>query len=139
MMSSACRLLVAFLAALAVAGCATNPSASVSGTGVVQAIQEVQKPSTGAQVVGTVGGALLGAWAGSQFGGGTGQTIASVAGGVGGSMAGSAVASRAATETVFDVSIKFDDGITRVLRVDQRPGIRPGDRVSVSGGAISRL
>jgi outer membrane lipoprotein SlyB len=139
MTSSPFRLFLALLAAVAFAGCATDPGVSISGTGVVQSIQEVQRPNTGAQVVGTVGGALLGAWAGSQFGGGSGQTIASVAGGVGGSMAGSAVANRASVDTVFDVVIQFDDGITRVVRVDQRPNVRPGSRVSVSAGAISPL
>lgn len=139
MPSYACRLFAAFLAVLALAGCATNPSPSISGTGVVQSIQEIQQPSAGANAVGAIGGALLGAWAGSAIGGGSGQTIASVAGGVGGSMAGSAVASRAAMETVFDVAIQFDDGITRVVRVGQRPPFRPGARVSVSGGAITPL
>jgi outer membrane lipoprotein SlyB len=139
-MTSAVRLCLAFLTALFFAGCATtDPNASISGTGVVQSISEITKPSTAANVVGTIGGAVLGAWAGSAIGGGTGQTIASVAGGVGGSMAGSAVANNVAQETVYDVSIQFDDGITRNLRVSQRPNVRPGQKVRVSGGVISPL
>jgi outer membrane lipoprotein SlyB len=139
-MSFNLRLALAFLAAVFVAACAnTGGSTSISGTGVVQSIQETQKPSTAANVIGTVGGAVLGAWAGSAIGGGTGQTIASVAGGVGGSMAGNAVANNVARETVWDVSIQFDDGITRSLRVDQRPNFRPGSKVRVTSGVITPL
>ncbi len=133
------RLVVAFAAALALAGCATTGPAPVSGTGVVQSIQELQKPSTTASVVGTVGGALLGAWAGSQIGGGSGQTIASVVGSVGGSMAGNAVAKNVASETVYDVTVQFDDGISRTVRVAQRPTVRPGSRVRVDNGVITPL
>lgn len=139
-MTAAVRLFVVSLALL-FAGCAStgNPNAAISGTGVVQSIQEIQKPSTTASVVGTVGGALLGAWAGSQIGGGSGQTIASIAGGVGGSMAGSAVANNVSQTTVWDVAIQFDDGITRSLRVDQRPNVRPGTKVRVTNGFIAPL
>lgn len=137
---SVARLLTLFAALLAFAGCATtDPNANLVGNGVVQNIFETQKPNTGAQVVGTVGGALLGAWAGSAIGGGTGQTIATVAGGVGGSMAGSAVANRAAQDTVWDVTVLFDNGITRTIRVSQPPNFRPGSRVRVQGGTIAPL
>lgn len=132
------RLLAAFAAALALASCATTPP-PVSGTGVVQSIQALEKPSTAASVVGTVGGALLGAWAGSQFGGGSGQTIATAAGSIGGSMAGSAVARNVASETVYDVTVQFDDGISRTVRVAQRPAVRPGARVRVDNGVITAL
>jgi outer membrane lipoprotein SlyB len=133
------RLFIAFLAALAFAGCATTGPAPVSGTGVVQSIQALEKPSTTASVVGTVGGALLGAWAGSQFGGGSGQTIATVVGSVGGSMAGNAVANNVAKETVYDVTVQFDDGISRTVRVAERPAVRPGARVRVENGVITAL
>jgi outer membrane lipoprotein SlyB len=133
------RLLTALVAALALAACATTGSAPVSGTGVVQSINALEKPSTTASVVGTVGGALLGAWAGSQFGGGSGQTIATAAGGIGGSMAGSAAARNMASETVYDVTVQFDDGISRTVRVAQRPAVRPGARVRVENGVITAL
>jgi outer membrane lipoprotein SlyB len=135
---SVVRLFIVLFALATAAGCATtDPNANLAGNGVVQSIHESQKPNTGAQVVGTVGGALLGAWAGSAIGGGTGQTIASIAGGVGGSMAGSAVASHAAQDTVWDVTVLFENGISRTLRVTQPPNYRPGDRVRVSGGQIT--
>jgi outer membrane lipoprotein SlyB len=137
---SVARLFIVLAAFLAAAGCATtDPNANLVGNGVVQSIFETKKPNTGAQVVGTVGGALLGAWAGSMIGGGTGQTIASVAGGVGGSMAGSAIANNAAQDTVWDVTVLFDNGITRTIRVSQPPDYKPGSRVRVNGSTIAPL
>lgn len=133
------RLLILFAAlaaALLLSGCATTGGATFAGSGVVQSIQEVQTPSQSSQIVGAVGGALVGAWLGSNIGGGSGATIASAVGGVGGSMAGSRVAGNASMTTVFDVSILFEDGITRTVRVDQRPAVRPGARVQVSNGQI---
>ena len=138
-MSSLRHFLIAFAAALALAGCASTGGPTFAGSGVVESIQELQVPNQGAQIVGAVGGALLGAWAGSAFGGGTGQTIATAAGGVGGSMAGSAVAGRSSMQTVYDVRIRFEDGITRTVRVDQLPAARPGTRVQVSNGVITAI
>jgi len=48
------------------------------------------------------------------------------------------VAQRSAA-TVWDVSIRFDDGINRVVRVRERPNYRPGDKVRVVNGAVSQL
>ncbi len=135
------RTLVLALVAplLLVAGCVTTPEPPPSGDGTVVSIVESQQTSAGAQVAGTVGGAIVGALIGSQFGGGSGQTVASIIGSVGGSMAGSAIANRAGAETVWDVTVRFADGIDRVVRVRERPGYRPGDRVSVAEGRITRL
>lgn len=130
------QFLVAVFTALALAGCASTGGPTFAGSGVVQRIQESQVPDQTSQIVGAVGGALLGGWLGSNIGGGTGQTIATAAGSIGGSVAGGAVAGRAGMRTVYDVSILFDDGITRTVRVDQRPGVRTGARVQVSNGQI---
>lgn len=127
-------------AALAVAGCATTSAPPPpAGPGTVMSIQETQETSTGARVVGSIGGAVLGAMLGSQIGGGSGQTIATAVGGVGGSMAGSAIADRVGATAVWDVTVRFDDGIDRTLRVRERPAFRPGDRVDVQGGSVRTL
>ena len=128
--------LFAVVAAL-LAGCAATPPPGVSGNGVVQSIQESQRTGTGAQVGGTVGGALVGGALGSLIGGGTGQTIATTVGAVGGAMAGNAIASKHGAETVWDVNIRFDDGINRTVTVTQRPNFRPGDKVRVDNGVVS--
>ncbi len=128
----------AIVLALLLAGCASvPPGAGLIGNGVVQSITEVQEPDKTAQVIGAVGGAVLGSWLGSGIGGGTGQTIATVAGGVGGSMAGGAIAGKASTNSVWDVVVRFEDGIDRLVRVTERPTYRPGDRVTVSNGIVT--
>jgi outer membrane lipoprotein SlyB len=132
-------LLAALAPLLVLAGCATTSAPPRSGEATVVSITEGEQTSTGAAVAGSVGGAIVGAVIGSQFGGGSGQTIASIIGSVGGSMAGSAIANRAGRETVWDVRVRFDDGIDRVVRVRERPDYRPGDRVRVSEDAVARL
>jgi outer membrane lipoprotein SlyB len=112
---------------------------AISGRGVVQSIQETQRTSTAANVVGTVGGAVVGGLLGSTIGGGTGQTIATTVGAMGGAMAGSSVAGKAGAETVWVVNVRFEDGIDRAVTVTQRPNYRPGDRVRVEGGAVFPL
>ena len=72
----------------------------------------------------------------STIGGGTGQVIATTVGATAGAVAGSNVAQRSAA-TVWDVSIRFDDGINRVVRVREMPNYRPGDKVRVVNGAVS--
>ena len=111
----------------------------MSGTGVVQSIAEGTEANQTTQVVGAIGGAVLGGWLGSNIGGGAGQTIATAAGSVAGGMAGSAIASNADSKTVWDVRVRFEDGIDRTVRVYQRPTFRPGDKVAVSNGVITPL
>lgn len=123
---------------LLLTGCeSVPPGAGVIGNGVVQSISESQQANTTGQVVGAVGGAVLGGWLGSGIGGGTGQTIATTVGAVGGGMAGSALGSKAGETTVWDVVVRFEDGIDRTIRVAERPAYRPGDRVTVSNGIIT--
>jgi len=141
-MATTTRWLSVLLAACAVMLAACQSVAvteGVSGRGVVLSIQETQRTSTGANVVGAVGGAVVGGLLGSTIGGGTGQTIATAVGSIGGSMAGSAVASKAAAELVWIVNIRFEDGIDRAVTVSQRPSYRPGDKVRVDGGAVFPL
>lgn len=120
------------------AGCASAPpGAGVAGNGVVQSIAESAQGTTTGNVAGAVGGAVLGGLLGSTIGGGTGQTIATTVGAVGGGMAGSAVGSKATERPVWDVVVRFEDGIDRTIRVTERPTYRPGDRVAVSNGIVT--
>jgi outer membrane lipoprotein SlyB len=122
------------------AGCAGAPQApAFTGTGVVLAIAESQQADAAAGMAGAIGGALVGGLLGSQVGGGTGQVIAATTGSVIGSVAGGSVASKASSKLVWQVSVRFTDGVDRSFTVDQRPDYRPGDRVAVSNGAISPL
>lgn len=59
--------------------------------------------------------------------------------GVVGSVAGVLAASKASAKTVWQVSVRFEDGINRWFTVDQQPHCRPGDRVAVSNGVVGPL
>jgi outer membrane lipoprotein SlyB len=140
MVRSFIRFLVALLAAALVAGCATPPpGGGISGTGVVQSIAEAQEGDATKSTVGAIGGALVGGWLGSQVGGGTGQVIATTAGAMAGGAVGGSAAGKAGATLVWQVTVRFEDGIDRVLVVRERPDFRPGDRVSVINGSISPL
>jgi outer membrane lipoprotein SlyB len=140
-LARALRTLLALLAALAIAGCATTGGTgqALNGTGTILAIHETQESSTAGSVAGAIGGAVLGSWLGSYIGGGVGRTVAMTAAGVGGSMAGSAVGAKAGTSKVYDITIRFDDGIDRTIRVREVPDARPGDRVRLADNAISPI
>ena len=129
------RLLMLALCALPVAAWPQ----SYSGVGTVQSIQEAQESSKTGNVVGALGGALLGGWLGSNIGGGTGRTIATGVGAVGGAFAGKSVGGNMSQHTVWYVTVRFDDGIDRRIRVEQVPSYRPGDRVRVSDNFIERI
>jgi outer membrane lipoprotein SlyB len=137
-MSRTLNWIVAALAALVLAACAT-PQPTFVGNGVVQSITEGTESNQTANVVGAVGGALLGGWLGSNIGGGSGQTIATGVGAVGGALAGNAVAGNVSAERVWRVTVRFEDGIDRIITTKQPPSFRPGDRVRVSGDSIVRI
>lgn len=139
-LARALRALLALLAAVAIAGCATTGGgASVNGTGTIVAIHESQESSTAGSVAGAIGGAVLGSWLGSYIGGGVGRTVAMTAAGVGGSVAGSTVGAKVGANKVYDVTIRFDDGIDRTIRVKEVPDGRPGDRVRVTNNQIQTI
>lgn len=136
-MTIAARWMLALLAAVLVGCASAPPGAGLVGTGVVQSISEGTESDQAANVLGAVGGAALGAWLGSNIGGGTGQTIATAAGGVAGGMAGSSVAGKAGAKLYWDVRVRFEDGVDRVVRVYDRPAVKPGDRVNVANGVVT--
>ena len=59
---------MALVASLLLAACATPPGASISGTGVVHSIAEGNEANQSTQVVGAIGGAVLGGWLCSNIG-----------------------------------------------------------------------
>jgi len=52
---------------------------------------------------------------------------------------GGGAGASAGAVTAWDVSVRFDDGIDRVIRTYQMPGVRPGNRVRVANGVVSPL
>lgn len=129
----AARMLIA-LCALVVAACSQPAYQSyyvpAARVGTVESVRQVQKqasPSGAGAVVGAVGGGLLG----SLVGGGTGKTAAIIVGAVGGGIVGNEV-EKNRTDLIWEIGIRYDDGGTGVITQPQAPGLRVGDRISVT-------
>jgi outer membrane lipoprotein SlyB len=102
--------------------------------GVVQSVRPVQRESAGTGV-GAVAGALLGGLVGNQFGGGQGKTVATVVGAIGGGMAGNTVEKRMKTQTLYEVTVRMEDGTTRTVEQTSLPEV--GAHVTVQGNSIT--
>ena len=93
----------------------TTPATACSTCGVVESVKAVQLQGQGSGV-GVVAGGVVGGLLGHQFGGGKGKTAMTVLGAVGGGVAGNEIEKRARSETVYDITVRMDDGSTRLFR-----------------------
>lgn len=143
---AACAISVA-----ALSGCATQSSSSAvyksSDTqreqsvrmATVEAVRKVmiQRDSKG---IGVVGGAVVGGIAGSTAGRGKGADIGTVLGAIGGMVAGQAIENQANQREGLEITVKYDNGDTRIIVQEADVDVRPGDRVRiVSGGGVTRV
>jgi outer membrane lipoprotein SlyB len=110
-----------------------RPVAVCQVCGTVESVRAIKVKGQGTGV-GAVAGGVLGGVVGHQLGGGTGKTALTILGAVGGVAAGHEVEKRARGETVFDVSVRMNDGSHRVVRQNQSVAI--GTRVTVEGSTL---
>jgi outer membrane lipoprotein SlyB len=103
--------------------------------GVVQSVREIETKGEGSGV-GAVGGAVVGGLLGHQVGGGRGQDVATVVGVVGGAVAGNEVEKRVKSGKSYEITVRLEDGSSRVVHEATAPSWRTGDRVKVIGGVI---
>lgn len=148
-MKTSAHLATAALFVGLLAGCANQPSRTVSAPvpsarpqyvqyGQVMSVNLVraQEHSVGAGAVlgGVVGGVL-----GHQVGSGSGKDAATVAGVVGGALIGNEIEKRQqGAPDLTRVAIRFDDGSQRNFDYAQAVDLRAGDRVRVDGDRVSR-
>ena len=98
----------------------------------VTPIQRTTKPD--GPGVGAVAGGVAGAVLGNQVGQGNGRTVATILGAIGGGFAGNAIEKNVRKETVYQVSVRMDDGSRRTIEVAQPPAV--GSKVTVDGSTI---
>lgn len=103
--------------------------------GVIESVREVQHQGQ-STLLGTVGGAVVGGLLGNQIGSGRGRTAATVAGAVGGTIAGNEIEKRVNTTKGYEITVRFEDGSSRVINAASAPTWRTGDRVKVVDGVI---
>jgi outer membrane lipoprotein SlyB len=103
--------------------------------GVIDSIREVTTKGEGSGL-GVVGGAIVGGLLGNQVGAGSGKDVATVAGAVGGAVAGNQIEKSVKSTRSYDITVRFEDGSSRVFHEANAPAWRPGDRVKVINDVI---
>ncbi len=103
--------------------------------GSIESVTPIQRSTKPAGVgIGTVAGGVAGAVLGNQVGQGNGRTVATILGAIGGGFAGNAIEKNVRRETVYQVSVRMEDGSHRTIEVAQPPNV--GSRVTVEGSTI---
>ena len=117
---------------------APAPVAAVSTCaecGVIESVREIAAKGKGSGI-GAVGGAVVGGLLGNQVGGGRGQDVMTVVGAVGGAVAGNEVEKRGKATKSYEVTVRLNDGSSRVISEASAPSWRTGDKVKIVNGAI---
>ena len=114
-----------------------NPSTQkkCAECGVIDSIREVTTKGQSSGL-GVVGGAVVGGLLGNQLGAGSGKNVATVVGAVGGAVAGNQIEKSVKSTRSYDITVRFEDGSSRVIHEENAAAWRPGDRVKVINGII---
>jgi outer membrane lipoprotein SlyB len=140
------------LSVLTLAGCASQSASSSVYTygqaqqeqivryGTVVSVRPVVIQSDRSSGVGALGGAALGGVAGSAIGGGRGQILTTIGGALLGGLAGNAVENQANKTQGLEITVRLDNGETRVIAQANDVPLSSGQRVQViSGGGPTRV
>ena len=133
--------------AISVSGCSTpSASAGVYTYGQAQSEQIVRYGTvTGLRPIviqkdrssgaGMIAGGALGGVAGSAVGGGTGRDLAIVGGAILGALAGEKIEEQAGKTQGIEITVRLDNGETRVIAQEDDQRLAVGSRVQVISGA----
>jgi outer membrane lipoprotein SlyB len=115
---------------------AASPVATICAEcGVVQSVHEIEtKGKTSG--IGAVGGAVAGGVLGNQVGHGDGRKVATVVGAVGGAVVGNEIEKHVKSTKSYEITVRFDDGSSRVITEPDATAWRAGDKVKVVNGII---
>ncbi|EIC85527.1 glycine zipper 2TM domain-containing protein [Serratia sp. M24T3] len=103
--------------------------------GTLVSVRPVQiQGDDGNNVIGAIGGAVLGGFLGNTIGGGAGRSLATAGGAVAGGLAGNAVTNGLNKANGVELQIRKDDGntIQVVQKVDSKTRFYVGQRVSLA-------
>ncbi len=113
----------------------TPARATCVDCGVIESTRDVSRKGEGSGI-GAVGGAVVGGLLGNQVGSGRGNTVATAIGAVGGAVAGNEVEKRVKSSKAYEVTIRLDDGSSRVISEANPPAWRTGDHVKIVNNVI---
>ena len=135
-----------------VAGCANHSASSsvytygqaqreqIVRTGTVEAVRPVTIQTDQSTGAGVAAGGALGGVAGSTIGGGRGSVLAAIGGGLLGAMAGNTVENRMGKSQGLEITVRLDNGETRVIAQEADVAISAGQRVRlISGNGPTRV
>jgi outer membrane lipoprotein SlyB len=117
---------------------AAAAAASCKDCGTITAIREIDKPGK-ATGLGAVAGGVVGGVLGRQIAGKDHRTAGTVIGAAGGAVAGHVIEKKAREGKTWEISVRFDDGTTRVFTQDTHPSWSAGTRVRLVNGALAPL
>ncbi|MBI4291844.1 MAG: glycine zipper 2TM domain-containing protein [Betaproteobacteria bacterium] len=103
--------------------------------GVVESVREVETQGQ-ASGLGAVGGAVAGGVLGNQVGGGRGKDVMTVVGAVGGALAGHQIEKKVKSTKSYEITVRFENGSTRVFTEANAPAWRQGDKVRIVNDRI---
>lgn len=140
------RIVVAAVAAVTLAGCASSKSGSVYSRedarqeqtvrmGVVESVRSVTIEGTKTPI-GTIAGGAIGGIGGSAIGSGRGSAVAAVAGAVAGGLLGAAAEEGLTRQEGVEITVRLDNGELRAIVQTADEPFKPGERVrllSVNG------
>jgi outer membrane lipoprotein SlyB len=106
--------------------------------GTVEAVNRVEHEGEGSYL-GMIGGGVAGALLGSQVGQGRGTTVAEVVGAAGGAYAGNEIEKRMKTTTHYEVTVRLQNGGTRMVSYPAEPAFTVGSRVRVDNGTLVQI
>jgi outer membrane lipoprotein SlyB len=102
---------------------------------MVQSVHEIEtKGQTSG--VGAVGGAVVGGVLGNQVGHGDGRKVATVVGAVGGAVVGNEIEKHVKSTKSYEITVRFEDGSSRVITEPDATAWHVGDKVKVINGII---
>ncbi len=111
------------------------PAQRCSDCGTVESVRAVTREGDGSGV-GAVAGGVVGGALGNGVGQGHGRTLATIAGAVGGAMLGNKVEKDQKKTTVYESTIRMEDGSRRTVTSESHPAWQQGDTVQVDHGTV---
>lgn len=135
------------MAAVILAGCAAQSASSnvytyqqaqreqVTYMGTVLGVRNITIQSDQSSGLGTVAGAVLGGVLGSTIGGGSGRVIATAAGAAAGGLAGNTIENTSSRRAGYEITVRLDNGETRVIAQEADVPISVGQRVQIITGS----
>ncbi|AUL48514.1 hypothetical protein BTL55_17250 [Bordetella trematum] len=129
------------------AGCANRSASSgvysydqaqreqIVRTGTVTGVRPITIQNDKSSGAGMLAGGALGGVAGNAVGGGTGRAIATVGGAILGALAGNAVENQVGKTSGLEITVRLDNGETRVVAQEADVPVSVGQRVQVISGA----